>query len=102
MAITTLFSLRYNQLSREIRDFATKVSELDPKLPLRTEVSGNLLEKLYGIGLISTKWDLQNAIKITASSFCRRRLPIVMVRSKLPFIYIKLILNSLQFKFNLT
>lgn len=35
------------------------------------------------MGLIPTKWDLSQLQKITASSFCRRRLPVVMVRSKM-------------------
>lgn len=33
------------------------------------------------MGLIPTRWDLMLASKISASSFCRRRLPVVMVRS---------------------
>lgn len=76
------FFLRYNRLSRTIRDLATKISEIDAKDPFRTEMSALLLEKLYVLGLIPTKWDLNNAAKISASSFCRRRLPVVMVRSK--------------------
>lgn len=37
------------------------------------------------MGLIPTRWDLSLADKVTASCFCRRRLPVVMVRSKLGF-----------------
>lgn len=73
---------RYNKLSRTIRELATRISEIDAKDPFRTEMSAMLLEKLYVIGLIPTKWDLNNAINISASTFCRRRLPVVMVRSK--------------------
>lgn len=35
------------------------------------------------MGLIPTKWDLSLCDKVTASSFCRRRLPVVMVRNKM-------------------
>ena len=35
------------------------------------------------MGLIPTKWDLSLVQKITASCFCRRRLPVIMVRSKM-------------------
>lgn len=70
-------------MSREIRDIAAKISQVDAKNPFRTEVSAELLEKLYVLGLIPTKWDLENASKISASSFCRRRLPVVMVRNKM-------------------
>lgn len=77
-----LFS-SYNKISREIRDIAAKISQVDGKDPFRTEVSAELLEKLYVLGLIPTKWDLENASKISASAFCRRRLPVVMVRNKM-------------------
>jgi len=73
----------YNKLSREIREIANKISEIDAKDPFRTEMSGALMEKLYLLGLIPTKWDLENATKVSASSFCRRRLPVVMVRNKM-------------------
>ena len=35
------------------------------------------------MGLIPTKWSLELVEKVTASAFCRRRLPVVMVRSKM-------------------
>lgn len=73
---------RYNKLSRTIRELAKRISEIDAKEPFRTEMSALLLEKLYVLGLIPTKWDLNNAVNISASSFCRRRLPVVMVRSE--------------------
>lgn len=79
---TNCFQFRYNKLSRTIRELAKKISEIDAKEPFRTEMSAMLLEKLYVLGLIPTKWDLNNAVNISASSFCRRRLPVVMVRSK--------------------
>ncbi|XP_045475087.1 U3 small nucleolar ribonucleoprotein protein IMP3-like [Harmonia axyridis] len=73
----------YNKLSRNIRDLARKIKEMDPKDPFRTECSSRLIEKLYVMGLIPTRWDLSLADKVTASCFCRRRLPVVMVRNKM-------------------
>lgn len=35
------------------------------------------------MGLIATKTDLSLTQKVTASCFCRRRLPLIMVRSKM-------------------
>lgn len=35
------------------------------------------------MGLIPTKWDLSLCDEVTASSFCRRRLPVVMVKNKM-------------------
>lgn len=37
----------------------------------------------YTMGLIPTKWNLQLCNRVTASSFCRRRLPCLMLRSKM-------------------
>nr|CAG4648124.1 EOG090X0APJ [Moina brachiata]SVE93173.1 EOG090X0APJ [Moina brachiata] len=74
---------KYNKLSRDIREAARRIKELDPKDPFRTESSANLLEKLHSMGLIPTKWSLELAERVTASCFCRRRLPVVMVRSKM-------------------
>ena len=62
---------------------ANKLTEIDPSDPFRTEMSSQLLEKLYVMGLIPTKWDLNNVDKINASSFCRRRLPVVMKRNNM-------------------
>ncbi|XP_050097107.1 U3 small nucleolar ribonucleoprotein protein IMP3 [Anopheles aquasalis] len=73
----------YNNLARQVREVARKIADVDPKHPFRTEMSGLLLEKLYVMGLIPTKWDLENANNISASSFCRRRLPLVLVRNKM-------------------
>lgn len=70
-------------MSREIRELGRKIKEIDPDHPFRIEQSALLLEKLYMLGLISTKWDLSQTQKVTASSFCRRRLPVVMVRNKI-------------------
>ncbi|XP_076353839.1 U3 small nucleolar ribonucleoprotein IMP3 isoform X2 [Tachypleus tridentatus] len=37
----------------------------------------------YNMGLISIKENLGIADKVTASSFCRRRLPVIMVRNRM-------------------
>ena len=66
----------------------------------RVDMSAAFLEKLWNIGIIPTKWSLENCDKVavpntkwgishgwlnqvTGSSFCRRRLPVLMVRSKM-------------------
>ncbi|XP_069682612.1 U3 small nucleolar ribonucleoprotein protein IMP3 isoform X2 [Periplaneta americana] len=74
---------RYNKLSRHVRELARKIKELDAKDPFRTESSAQLLEKLYMMGLIPTKWDLSLCDKVNASCFCRRRLPVIMMKSKM-------------------
>lgn len=42
-----------------------------------------LLPRLYDMGLISTKKSLVQVEKLATSAFCRRRLAVVMVRSKM-------------------
>ncbi|GLV44038.1 uncharacterized protein CBL_12666 [Carabus blaptoides fortunei] len=73
----------YNKIARNIRELARKIKEVDAKHPFRTESSSQLLEKLYHLGLIATRWDLSLAEKVTASCFCRRRLAVVLVRNKM-------------------
>lgn len=38
--------VRYNKLSRHVRELAKKIKELDAKDPFRTEATSQLLEKL--------------------------------------------------------
>lgn len=71
----------YNKLSREIREIARKIKDLNPKDSFRSEATSQLLEKLQAMGIIPTKQSLELADKVTASSFCRRRLPVVMHRA---------------------
>ncbi|OQV15089.1 U3 small nucleolar ribonucleoprotein IMP3 [Hypsibius exemplaris] len=72
---------KYNKLSREIRELANAIKDLDPKDPFRIESTSRLLEKLYSMGLIPTRENLELCNKVNASTFCRRRLPVVMCRS---------------------
>lgn len=74
---------KYNKLSREIRELGKKIKEVDANHPFRIEQGALLLEKLYMMGLIATKWDLSLTQNVSASSFCRRRLPVLMVRNKM-------------------
>jgi len=72
---------KYNKLSREIRDIARKIKDLDPKSPFRIDATASLLEKLHKMGIIPTKQSLELCDKVNASSFCRRRLPCLLVRN---------------------
>lgn len=73
---------RYNKLSRQIRDLVEKIAKLDKQEAFKSDATYMLLEKLYGMGLIHDKSDLEAASKVSASCFCRRRLPVVMVKSE--------------------
>lgn len=75
---------KYNKICGEIRKLAKKLSELQPNDPVRIKHEQLLLEKLYSMGILSTKSkisDLEN--KVTVSAICRRRIGVVMCRLKM-------------------
>jgi U3 small nucleolar ribonucleoprotein protein IMP3 len=73
---------KYNKICLMIKRLAHILSELDPKDPFRIKMTDQLLEKLYNMGLLPFKKSLAQCAEITASAFCRRRLPVVLVRNK--------------------
>ncbi|TPX47331.1 hypothetical protein CcCBS67573_g10258 [Chytriomyces confervae] len=74
---------KYNRIAGQIKKIANKLSLLDPRDPYRDTKTEDLLEKLYQMGVVNTKASLSLCDKVSVSSFCRRRLPIVMVRLKM-------------------
>lgn len=74
---------KYNKLCGSIHQLATKIKNLDPKDPFRGESTEKLLAKLYNLGLVHDLKDFSLVDKVTSSSFCRRRLPVVMVRLRM-------------------
>uniref|UniRef100_A0A914HD41 Ribosomal protein S4/S9 N-terminal domain-containing protein n=1 Tax=Globodera rostochiensis TaxID=31243 RepID=A0A914HD41_GLORO len=67
----------YNKLAREIREMAKRIQALDDKTPNKLILARMLLGKLFDMGVISTADTLERCDKVSASSFCRRRLPVV-------------------------
>ncbi|OEL31927.1 U3 small nucleolar ribonucleoprotein IMP3 [Dichanthelium oligosanthes] len=59
------------------------IKQMDPRDPLRIKMTDILLDMLYNMGVISTKGSLVTCEKLSASSFCRRRLSTVMKRIKM-------------------
>ncbi|XP_055948087.1 U3 small nucleolar ribonucleoprotein protein IMP3-like [Argiope bruennichi] len=74
---------RYNKLARKIRTLARMIKDLDMKDPFRKEAGDRFHTLLHSMGLISKNEGLELCDKVTASSFCRRRLPVLMTRSKM-------------------
>jgi hypothetical protein len=77
-------SYRYNKLCGSLRSFAHRVSLLPAQDPFRTRMEGQLLSKLYDIGVLNSSAklsDLEN--KLTVAAFCRRRLAVFMCMSKM-------------------
>ena len=74
---------KYNKLCGYITQIVAKTKLLKPQDPARIQLTKSLLHKLYEMGVIPTEKNLSLCEKIPVSAFCRRRLPVVMVRLKM-------------------
>ena len=102
---------KYNRLAGSLRQLAHKIAALEPTDPFRKKSEDSLvskspqapgltmgfldiasdprqLEKLFDMGILGTGGggrgklsDVEN--KVTVSSFCRRRLPVVMTKLRM-------------------
>jgi len=75
--------ISYRRMSGMVTKLAAKLKTLEADDPFRITMTEQLLDKLFNMGLISSKKSLQKAEEITASAFCRRRLPVIMKRMKM-------------------
>lgn len=78
----------YNRLAGQLRHLAHRISLLPPASPFRRKQEDLLLEKCNHMGLLGIggggKGKLSDVErKITVSAFCRRRLGVVMTRSRM-------------------
>ena len=74
---------KYNKIIGALRKLANMIAQLDVKDSFRDQMTEQLLEKCYSMGLIPTNKGLIQIEKLPVSAMCRRRLPIVMVRLKM-------------------
>jgi len=72
--------VRYNRMCGHVTKLVSRLKEIDGRDAFRLEITEQLLQKLYQIGVVATTKSLAVCDKLSASSFCRRRLPVVMVR----------------------
>ncbi|CAM9299808.1 unnamed protein product [Phaeothamnion confervicola] len=75
--------VKYNKLVGYITRLASKLQGLGGEDDFRIKMTEQLLRKLHDMALIDTDRSLAKAERMTASAFCRRRLPVVMVRLKM-------------------
>eukprot|EP00243_Klebsormidium_subtile_P004039 TRINITY_DN17812_c0_g1_i1.p1 TRINITY_DN17812_c0_g1~~TRINITY_DN17812_c0_g1_i1.p1 ORF type:complete len:183 (-),score=40.13 TRINITY_DN17812_c0_g1_i1:297-845(-) len=73
---------KYNKLCGMVTKLTSIMKKLDPQDPFRIELTDQLLEKLYNMGVIPTRKSLALCDKLSTSSFCRRRLAVMLVRLK--------------------
>ncbi|XP_017124725.1 U3 small nucleolar ribonucleoprotein protein IMP3 [Drosophila elegans] len=74
---------KYNKLAREIRELAEKIAKLDASDPFKVEATTMLLNKIHAMGVSNNQLTLETAAKTSASHFCRRRLPVIMVKLRM-------------------
>jgi len=72
--------VKYNKIVGHVTELVRRIKALDTKDPFRMNLTDQLLDKLYTGGIVPTKKGLAVCDKLSASSLCRRRLPVVMVR----------------------
>ncbi|KAH8290936.1 hypothetical protein KR054_007305 [Drosophila jambulina] len=74
---------KYNKLAREIRELAEKIAKLEASDPFKVEATTMLLNKIHAMGVSNDQLTLETAARISASHFCRRRLPVIMVKLRM-------------------
>lgn len=62
---------KYNKICGQIRKLANKISLLRPQDPFRHRMEEALLNKLYSLGIITTKNALSTCEKVSVSAICR-------------------------------
>jgi U3 small nucleolar ribonucleoprotein protein IMP3 len=75
--------IAYNRLVGTVTSLAAKLKSLPKDDAFRIAMTDQLLTKLYNIGLIDKASSLQKAEDLTVTRFCRRRLPVLLVRLKM-------------------
>jgi U3 small nucleolar ribonucleoprotein protein IMP3 len=75
--------IKYNKIVGKITKLVARLKLLAQDDPVRHQLSVQILEKLYNMGIVSKTSSLSSIEKLAVSAFCRRRLPVVMVRLKM-------------------
>ncbi|NXN59615.1 IMP3 protein, partial [Rynchops niger] len=78
--------VQYKALARTVRALARRLRDLGPaSAAFRARCAAALLEKLYGLGLVSSRGrgSLAACESLSASAFCRRRLPCLLVKLRM-------------------
>ncbi|SCM12314.1 U3 small nucleolar ribonucleoprotein protein IMP3, putative [Plasmodium chabaudi adami] len=73
---------KYNKICGYITKLVSKLRLLPENDEFRIKMTDELLDKLYEMGLINCKSSLVECEKLSVSSFCRRRLSVMLVMLK--------------------
>ena len=75
--------IKYSKIVGNITKLCSKLQALPSTDELRHQLSVQVLQKLYNMGIINSTSSLSAIEKLAVSAFCRRRLPVVLVRLKM-------------------
>ena len=74
---------KYNKIVGMITKLTALLRDLEPNDPVRMQVTKEMIDKLFDMGVITNKKSLKLCEKLTVSAFCRRRLAVVLTRLKM-------------------
>ncbi|KAI0289514.1 alpha-L RNA-binding motif-containing protein [Russula brevipes] len=75
---------KYNKLCGSLRSLTHRIALLPPEDPFRSRMEGQILSKLYDMGILNSQAKLSDVDnRLTVAAFCRRRLAVIMVTSKM-------------------
>eukprot|EP00884_Botryococcus_braunii_P009096 jgi/Botrbrau1/18188/Bobra.53_1s0053.1 len=74
---------KYNKLCGLATKLVGVLKRLQQTDPARIELTDQLLDKLFAMGVITTKKSLTQVENLPVSAFCRRRLAVVMLRLRM-------------------
>ena len=75
--------VRYNRVAGMVTALVARLRLMAPDSARRAQLSQLLLDKLFRMGLVDAASSLAQAEHLPASAFCRRRLPVVLVRLRM-------------------
>ncbi|NWI65869.1 IMP3 protein, partial [Todus mexicanus] len=77
--------VQYKALARTVRSLARRLRDLGPgSAAFRARCAAALLDKLFGLGLLSSpRSSLAACERLSAAAFCRRRLPCLLVKLRM-------------------
>nr|ACN26316.1 unknown [Zea mays] len=62
---------KYNGICLMVQKLVNIIKQMDPRDPFRIQMTDLILDKLYNMGVISTKESLLKCEKLSVSAFCR-------------------------------
>ena len=75
--------IKYSKIVGNVTKLCAKLQALPATDELRHQLSVQVLQKLHNMGVVNSTSSLSAIEKLAVSAFCRRRLPVVMVRLKM-------------------